>query len=71
MPDEYPVMGRNCCLMQQSQITICRLSCSLIFKEVSIVKEISKAKTTVESYAKEKNMGSASCDHIKCKLCEY
>ena len=35
------------------------------------MKEISKAKTNVESYAKEKNMGSASCDHIKCKLCEY
>lgn len=35
------------------------------------MKEITKAKTTVESFATEKNLGSASCDHIKCKLCEY
>ena len=44
---------------------------NLIHKEVLIMKEISKAKTTVESFAKEKSMGSASCDHIKCKLCQY
>ena len=35
------------------------------------MKEIQKAKTTVESFAAEKKAGSADCDHIKCKLCEY
>ena len=28
MPDEYPAMGRNCCFLQQSQITVCSLYCN-------------------------------------------
>lgn len=35
------------------------------------MKIILKAKTTKESFAKKRNLLSANCDHIKCKLCEY
>lgn len=32
---------------------------------------IVEAKTTAESYDKERAVGVAACDDVKCKLCEY
>lgn len=32
---------------------------------------IIEAKTNQEKYDKERSVGVAACDDVKCKLCEY